>query len=588
MADIKDLLDTDASNTARFPEGMRVNAVNDSARALEGIISRFNNDTNGSISSAGTNTITLAAASTLSAYAQGDRFMFKAGGTNTGAATLNVDSVGAKAIQKRQSALVAGDITSGDIVEVQYDGTQFQMLTPPKVPPGYGTGDTPQFTGIELGHATDTTLSRSAAGVLAVEGVDQVNLSASQTLTNKTLTAPTINGVVGGTATSQTITTLTTSNVDGILGANTPAAVTGTTGSYSGLVTAGTTPSSGSHLVNKTYVDGLFTGMAKRGTVRAATTANITIATALNNGDTLDGVTLATDDLVLVKDQTASEENGIYVVAASPARDDLYDTYDEHPGAVIVIQEGTLGADLMYLCTSNEGGTLDTTAITWTKITPQNVGDMVAATYDAAGVSEQLVGLAASQTLTNKTLTAPVISTISNSGTVTLPTGTDTLVGKATTDTLTNKTLTSPTLTTPALGTPASGVLTNCTGLPTAGIAAAAVTGPKLGGGVIPATTGFSATIFDLGTNASGTETLDESNGNIQMGVNGGAHTLAPQSNDSTIVVQYTNDANAGSLTTSGYSIVTGDALTTTDGDDFMLYSTVANSFDHLHVVALQ
>lgn len=54
------------------------------------------------------------------------------------------------------------------------------------------------------------------------------------------------------------------------------------------------------------------------------------------------------------------------------------------------------------------------------------------------------VGLTASQTLTNKTLTAPVISTIVNSGTLTLPTSTDTLVGRATTDTLTNKTLTAP------------------------------------------------------------------------------------------------------------------------------------------------
>lgn len=67
------------------------------------------------------------------------------------------------------------------------------------------------------------------------------------------------------------------------------------------------------------------------------------------------------------------------------------------------------------------------------------------------------------QTLTNKTLTAPIISTISNSGTLTLPSSTDTLVGRATTDTLTNKTLVAP-----ALGTPASGVLTNCTGLPVA------------------------------------------------------------------------------------------------------------------------
>lgn len=51
------------------------------------------------------------------------------------------------------------------------------------------------------------------------------------------------------------------------------------------------------------------------------------------------------------------------------------------------------------------------------------------------------------ETLTNKTLTTPVIASISNSGTITVPTGTDTLVGKATTDTLTNKTLTNPTVT---------------------------------------------------------------------------------------------------------------------------------------------
>jgi hypothetical protein len=58
-----------------------------------------------------------------------------------------------------------------------------------------------------------------------------------------------------------------------------------------------------------------------------------------------------------------------------------------------------------------------------------------------------LATLAGSETLTNKTLTTPVISSISNTGTLTLPTSTDTLVGRATTDTLTNKTLTNPTVT---------------------------------------------------------------------------------------------------------------------------------------------
>jgi len=60
------------------------------------------------------------------------------------------------------------------------------------------------------------------------------------------------------------------------------------------------------------------------------------------------------------------------------------------------------------------------------------------------GVTGAVVGTTDTQTLTNKTLTSPVISTITNTGTLTLPTSTDTLVGRATTDTLTNKTLTTP------------------------------------------------------------------------------------------------------------------------------------------------
>lgn len=68
-------------------------------------------------------------------------------------------------------------------------------------------------------------------------------------------------------------------------------------------------------------------------------------------------------------------------------------------------------------------------------------------------IDSTVATLTGSQTLTNKTLTAPIISTISNTGTLTLPTSTDTIVGRATTDTLTNKTLTSPVITTPKMTT---------------------------------------------------------------------------------------------------------------------------------------
>jgi hypothetical protein len=147
-----------------------------------------------------------------------------------------------------------------------------------------------------------------------------------------------------------------------------------------GALTLSGDPSSTNHAANKNYVDNLLLGMGKRGVVRAATTANITIATALNNGDTLDGVTLATNDLVLVKDQSTASQNGIYVVQSSPARDDLYDTFIEHVGALIAISEGSTNADHMYLCTSDKGGTLDSTAITWTKVTPQSAGTVTSIT----------------------------------------------------------------------------------------------------------------------------------------------------------------------------------------------------------------
>lgn len=83
---------------------------------------------------AGTDTITASASPAITAYAAGQVFRFVAVGTNTGATTLNLNSVGAKTIQKLGSALVAGDITTGDGVLVQYDGTQFQMLSPARTP----------------------------------------------------------------------------------------------------------------------------------------------------------------------------------------------------------------------------------------------------------------------------------------------------------------------------------------------------------------------------------------------------------------------------------------------------------------------
>lgn len=132
-----------------------------------------------------------------------------------------------------------------------------------------------------------------------------------------------------------------------------------------------------SQKATKAYVDGLALNLGKRARVRAATTANVTIATALNNGDTLDGVSLVTGDLVLVKDQSSAAQNGVYVVGASPGRATEFDAWAEFPGSLIAIAEGTVNADTLWLCTSNDGGTLDTTALAFTRMVI--VGELIAA-----------------------------------------------------------------------------------------------------------------------------------------------------------------------------------------------------------------
>ena len=166
-----------------------------------------------------------------------------------------------------------------------------------------------------------------------------------------------------------------------------------------GSITGLGAPSSGSDAATKTYVDDLVAGLKTRIICRAATTANVTLSSDLQNGDTLDGITLATGNRVLVKDQSTASQNGIYTVVASgtAARDTDFDAIGELAGQLVIIQEGSTNAEKMFLCTTDSDASLGSDTITFTVVQPANVGD---------------VTLTGTQTLTNKTLTSPVISDI--------------------------------------------------------------------------------------------------------------------------------------------------------------------------------
>lgn len=123
-------------------------------------------------------------------------------------------------------------------------------------------------------------------------------------------------------------------------------------------------PSNPQDAATKFYVDGIAQGINAKASCEAATTANITLSAA----QSIDGVGVSNGDRVLVKDQTTTSQNGIYVVGVGAwTRATDTDTWNELISAYTFIEKGTVNADSGWLCTVDALGTLGTTAVTWTQ-----------------------------------------------------------------------------------------------------------------------------------------------------------------------------------------------------------------------------
>jgi hypothetical protein len=139
------------------------------------------------------------------------------------------------------------------------------------------------------------------------------------------------------------------------IGVTTPAAGAFTTAS------ATNQPVGNNDLTTKLYVDSLALGISWKQPVVAATTANIT----LSGAQTIDTVPVVAGDRVLVKDQTAPAENGIYIVAAGAwSRSPDANSWDELVSALVFVESGGQAGSAWY-CPIQPGGTLGVTAVTW-------------------------------------------------------------------------------------------------------------------------------------------------------------------------------------------------------------------------------
>jgi hypothetical protein len=252
----------------------------------------------------------------------------------------------------------------------------------------------------------------SATSIIAIAGNGAfVDLSTNQTIAGTKTFSSTISGSINGNAATATAwetardlsltgdATATLASVNGtaaVSAALTLATVNSNVGTFlkttvnaKGLVTAATSanindltvptadyafggfkitgladPTNDQDAATKYYVDTVAQGLDVKASVKAATTANIT----LSGAQTIDGIAIVAGDRVLVKSQTSTPTNGIYVAASGAwARSADASTWDELVSAYTFVEEGATYADTGWVCTINAGGTLGTTPITWSQ-----------------------------------------------------------------------------------------------------------------------------------------------------------------------------------------------------------------------------
>lgn len=280
------------------------------------------------VTASGTDTYAATLNPAISAYTTNQKIFIKFTNANTGPATLNLNSLGAKNIKKSgSSALASGDIAAGQILSLIYDGTNFQLIG--------GGGGASSFATLSDGPGvfTGKTLNfvRVNAGETALE-----YQTPSQVKTDLSLTKSDVG----------------LSNVDNTPDASKPVSTAQAAADAVVLAAA------------ESYTDAqvlaVKAALKWKDSALVATTANIT----LSGEQTIDGV-LTSASRVLVKNQSTGSQNGIYVSASgSWARSTDADSASELESASISVEQGTSNANTTWLQTA-DNITVGSTSLVW-------------------------------------------------------------------------------------------------------------------------------------------------------------------------------------------------------------------------------